>query len=253
LNHYPKSTKANKASQRKAELLGEIEFKVARKVHRFDPSDSFETEDYWIEKHGGGKVKKYYDSDSNEVIEILGQRFVTMNNWEYLERTQKEYVEYEYKGFSKIVNSHIIFRSGINVGELIYVSKNGEVISESDLLRTRIIPNHYRTSANDLEINYLVDVIKVDNKLRWIAAAFGGEYWSGFTILNSQIGIAKFYQESETYNFGKYNQSLGEVKFINFQRCAFSGEQYLSNGSFKNFNGFFNYDKNSNQWQLLKK
>jgi hypothetical protein len=253
LSQFPKSTKVDKASKRKAELLEEIEFKVARKVHRFDPSDSFETEDYWIEKHGGGMVKKYYDSDSNEVIEILGKRFVTMIDWGYLERTQNEFVEYDYCGFSKFVNSHIIFRSGINEGELFYVSNYGEVVSESDLLKTRIIPNNYQTAANDLDVNYLVDVVKVDNKLRWICAASGGEYWSGFAILNSQIGIAKFYQESETYNFIKYNQSISEVNFVNFHQCVFSGEQYLSNGSFKNFNGVFNYNKGLNQWQVLKK
>jgi hypothetical protein len=83
--------------------------------------------------------------------------------------------------------------------------------------------------------------------------ASAGEYWSGFAILNSQIGIAKFYQESETYNFIKYNQSLSEVNFVNFNQCAFSGEQYLSNGSFKTFNGFFNYNNGSKQWQVLKK
>ena len=253
LSQFPKSTKVEKASKWKAELLEEIEFKVARKVHRFDPSDSFETEDYWIEKHGGGMVKKYYDSDSNEVIEILGKRFVTMIDWEYLEQTQNEFVEYDYCGFSKIVNLHIIFRSGINEGNLFYISNNGEVIIESDLLRSRIIPYNFQTAANDLDLEYLVDVVKVDNKLRWIGAASGGESWSGFAILNSQIGIAKFYQESETYNFTKYNQSLGEMNFVNFHQCAFSGEQYFSNGSFKNFNGVFNYNKSLNQWQLLKK
>jgi hypothetical protein len=253
LSQFPKSTKVEKASKRKAELLEEIEYKVARKVHRFDPSDSFETEDYWIQKHGREMVKKYYDSDSNKVIEILGKRFVTMIDWGYLERTQSEFVEYEYCGFSKIVNSHIIFRGGINEGELIYVSNNGEVVSESDLLRTRIIPNNFQTAANDLDVNYLVDVVKVDQKLRWICVASAGEYWSGFAILNSQIGIAKFYQESETYNFIKYNQSLSEVNFVNFNQCAFSGEQYLSNGSFKTFNGFFNYNNGSKQWQVLKK
>lgn len=254
LSQFPKSTKVDKASQRKAELLEEIEFKVARKVHRFDLCDSFETEDYWIEKHGGGMVKKYYDSDSNEVIEILGKRFVTMIDWEYLERTQNQLVEYDYHGFSKLVNSHIIFRSEIEDWEDIYVSNNGEVVSESDLLKTRIVPNNYQlTNSNGWELNHLVDVVKVDNKLRWIGGAYVGSNVSGFAILNSQIGIAKFYQESETYNFSKYYQAINEVKFISFHQCAFSGEQYLSNGSSKNFNGVFNYNKSLNQWQLLKK
>jgi len=253
LHHFPKSSKVNIASKRKAELVAEIDFQVARKVHGFAPCDSFETEDYWIEKHGGGLVKKYYNSNSNEVIEIFGNKFVTMIDWEFLERTNNDYTEFDYCGFSKIVNLHIILRSGINEREYIYVKNNGDVVSQFDLLNTRIIPNNYKASADVLDITNLLDVIKVDNKLRWIGVANGGEYWSGFAILSSEVGIPKFYQESETFNFIKYNQKLSDLYFVNFNQCSFAGEHYFADNSFKTFNGIFNYNKNSNQWQVLKK
>ncbi|MFM7770607.1 MAG: hypothetical protein ACKO8Q_08625, partial [Bacteroidota bacterium] len=253
LHRFPKSSKVNIASKRKAELVAEIDFQVARKVHGFAPCDSFETEDYWIEKHGSGVVKKYYNSDSNEVIEIFGNKFVTMIDWEFLERTNNDYMEFDYCGFSQIVNLHVIRRSTIDYGDFVYVINNGEVITESELLSTRIIPSNYKTTADVLDITNLVDVIRLDNKLRWIGEANGPEYGSGFAILNSEIGIAKFYQESETFNFIKYNQKLSDLHFVNFNQCFFAGEHYLNDNSFKNFNGIFNYNKSSNQWQVLKK
>jgi hypothetical protein len=254
LHHFPKSTKVDKASQRKAELLAEIDFQVARKVHGFAPCDSFETEDYWIEKHGGGVVKKYTKTNSNKVIKIFGKYYSSSSDWEYA------WDEFSYQGYSKIFNMHVISQQEIGADAyLIYVNDSGSQISEHDLLNNRIVPIQYRSSSNPsrFEFECLEEVVRDKKNLRFIARSAGSYVgFVGFAVLKGQLGESRLYQESEIFNFGQFNQEVYMVQFVNYNKIEFCAVAYTNVGNSvqsKMFNGFIIFNEKLNQWQVLKK
>ena len=250
---YPKSSKINDAKFENEELINKSSYIETRKIFGIQERDSIENEEYWIKKAINKKVVVDMTDRQKPVLIIDGVQFesdLAINkdgDGNTIGVDPDHYLDYEYAGYSKILESHVI--SVLQYEFQYYMLVNNSYpkgISVDDIIKGQIEQIRAEQFYGALKIQ---DIVLDKNKtIKWIIAPSepGGLY--GFIVLKTIIGSAIFSSHSEYFNFEKFGQNLDSVKFLNANQIRYSGYQQD-----KIFSGYFNYNSKINQWQVLKK